>query len=336
MKEINFKHIQSAHCENGVAANILTHNGLNINEPLLFGIGSGLFFIYIPFLKINYAPAISYRPIPGIIFDRASKRLGVEIVRKKFKSVKKSFDILDQNIDQGIVTGLQVGVFQLPYFPDEYRFHFNAHNLIVYGKKNEEYLVSDPVMEHTTTLTRKELEKVRFAKGTFAPKGHLYYPTKIPTEVNFQKAIKEGIVKTANDMTAPVPIVGANGIRFLGKKIKSWPDKVGEKKARHYLAQIIRMQEEIGTGGGGFRYIYGAFLQQAAEILNHSQLNDFSNEMTLIGDQWRDFALSASKICKERAKDGESYQKLSDMVVEISKTEKEFFKSLKKEMKNIG
>ena len=63
--QIPFKHIQSAHCENGVTTNLLRHTGINkINEPLAFGIGSGLFFIYIPFLKINNGPAFSYRTMP--------------------------------------------------------------------------------------------------------------------------------------------------------------------------------------------------------------------------------------------------------------------------------
>ncbi len=58
----------------------------------------------------------------------------------------------------------------------------------------------------------------------------------------------------------------------------------------HYLGQLIRMQEEIGTGGGGFRFIYGAFLQEAAVILKNDELKGLSKEITAIGDLWRDFA----------------------------------------------
>jgi len=32
------------------------------------------------------------------------------------------------------------------------------------------------------------------------------------------------------------------------------------------------MQEEIGTGGAGFRYIYAAFLQEAADFLEDDHL----------------------------------------------------------------
>ena len=49
--------------------------------------------------------------------------------------------------------------------------------------------------------------------------------------------------------------------------MKRWPKKLGDKKASLYLGQVVRMLEEIGTGGAGFRFIYAAFLQESAKIL---------------------------------------------------------------------
>ena len=66
--------------------------------------------------------------------------------------------------------------------------------------------------------------------------------------------------------------------------MRKWPVKLGEKQAALNLGQVIRMLEEIGTGGAGFRFIYAAFLQESAEILNKPWLNDLSIEMTAIGD----------------------------------------------------
>lgn len=50
---IAFPHRQSAHCESGVTANLLTCGGIEISEAMAFGIGSGLFFGYVPFLKMG-------------------------------------------------------------------------------------------------------------------------------------------------------------------------------------------------------------------------------------------------------------------------------------------
>lgn len=331
--ETGFTHHQSAHCENGVASNLLKHNGLNISEPMVFGIGSGLFFVYLPFIKVNYAPAISYRPMPGQIFNKLAKRLGLKIKREKFSSTANAVKALDENLKNNIPSGLQVGVYNLTYFPDEYRFHFNAHNLVVYGKTATDYLISDPVMETVTTLTHDELNKVRFAKGAFAPRGQMYYPIRIPENVDFKGAIIKGIKNTCRDMLAPVPIIGVQGIRFVARKIRKWPIQYGTKKANHYLAQIVRMQEEIGTGGGGFRFIYAAFLQEAAVVLADETLRELSLEMTAIGDLWRDFAVNASRVYKNRSTQEDVYNTLSDELLSIADKEEVFFKKLRNTIK---
>lgn len=328
--EINFTHHQSAHCENGVVSNLMKHNGYQVSEPMVFGIGSGLLFCYIPFLMVNHAPAITYRIMPGLIFNRFAKRVGIKIKREKFKDPVKAKKQLDLNLKNNNPVGLQVGVYNLVYFPDEYRFHFNAHNLVVYGKEEDRYLISDPVMETVTTLTEKELEKVRFAKGAFAPKGHMYYPIGFPEKLELRKAILKGIKHTCRDMLAPVPIVGVKGIRTIAKLIRKWPKKKSIKVANHYLGQIVRMQEEIGTGGGGFRYIYAAFLQEASKVLENEKLLDLSNEMTRIGDDWRDFALDASRIYKNRSVQNDAYNKIADQLDAIADQEEQFFKKLKK------
>jgi len=328
--EINFTHHQTAHCENGVVSNLMKHNGFDISEPMVFGIGSGLLFCYIPFLKINHGPAITYRIMPGFIFKRFAKRVNIKIKREKFKNTQHAKTRLDENLEKNNPVGLQVGVYNLTYFPDDYRFHFNAHNLVVYGKKNELYLISDPVMETVTTLTEKELEKVRFAKGAFAPNGHIYFPTEFPKELNIEAAIIKGIKHTCKDMLAPIPIVGVKGIRLVAKLIRKWPKKKGNKIANHYLGQIVRMQEEIGTGGGGFRYIYAAFLQESSKLLNNPKLEELAKEMTIIGDLWRDFALEASRIYKNRSAKGNAYNNVASQLELIANKEEVFFKKLKK------
>ena len=328
--QLDFTHHQSAHCENGVASNLLKDKGINISEPMVFGIGSGLFFVYLPFIKVNHAPVVSYRPLPGMIFNKLAKRLGIKIKRTKFSSEASANKALEENLKNNIPTGLQVGVYNLTYFPDEYRFHFNAHNLVVYGKNDNQYLISDPVMENVTTLTEEELNKVRFAKGAFAPRGQMYYPIHIPVEINYEKAIITAIKDTCRNMLAPIPIVGVKGIKFVSRQIRKWPIKHGNKKANHYLAQLVRMQEEIGTGGGGFRFIYAAFLQEASVRLKNEELRKLSLEMTEIGDLWRDFAVQASRVYKNRSAQNDVYNRLADNLLDIANREEVFFKKLKK------
>ena len=298
---------------------------------MIFGIGSGLLFFYFPWLKVNQAPAISYRTMPGHIFSKVARRLGFHVRRERFSSPEKAQQVLDEKLERGFPVGLQVGVYHLTYFPDAYRFHFNAHNLVVYGKEGDTYLISDPVMEQPTKLSSQELEKVRFAKGVLSPKGHMYFPTHLPKHISLETAIRKGIKETCQKMLAPVPIVGVKAIRWVSKDILRWYDKRGVKITNHYLAQMIRMQEEIGTGGGGFRFIYGAFLEEAAEVLKNNTLKECSQEITAIGDLWRDFAVEVARLYKNRNQAHRAaYEDLSQRLLTIAQREEAFYKRLKK------
>lgn len=331
--KIAFEHRQAAHCESGVTSNLLRESsGGKITEPLAFGIGAGLFFVYIPFIKINNGPAIAFRTMPGWIFNRTCRSLGIPVVRKKFGSKEKAETFLLDRLKEGQPIGCQVGVYYLSYFPKEYRFHFNAHNLIVYGKEGDNYLISDPIMETPTTLTSYELERVRFAKGALAPKGQLYY-TQYQGEISddrIRKAIKSGIKRNAfNMLSIPGPFSGVKGIRFTAAKIRQWREKLGLDKAKLYLAQLVRMQEEIGTGGGGFRYIYAAFLQEAYAYLPQNELLEISQMFTQAGDIWRTAAVHAAGIYKGRLGNQEDFDTMSNYLLEIAQIEERAFKALK-------
>jgi len=331
--KIEFEHHQAAHCESGVTSNLLRiSSGSKITEPLAFGIGAGLFFVHVPFIKINNGPAIAYRTFPGQIFNRACKSLGISIVRKKFRSKEQAEVFLQDCISNGHPVGCQVGVYYLPYFPKEYRFHFNAHNLIVYGMEEGNYLISDPIMEHTTTLSRSELERIRFAKGPLAPKGHLYYAKgAVISNAQIKQAIKIGIKKNVNSMLfSPFSFTGVKGIESTGKKIKKWRDNLGLQKSGLYLAQMVRMQEEIGTGGGGFRFIYAAFLQEAHAYFPYGELLEISKSFTTIGDLWRTAAVQAAGIYKGRIGSQQDFNLMGDYLQEIAELEKIAFLVLRK------
>lgn len=330
--EKRFEHIQSAHCENGVTTALLRHRGVGfITEPLAFGIGSGLFYIQIPFLTVNNGPAISFRTMPGAIFSRTCKSLGIEVVRKQFSSENKAEAYIEKLVNDGVPVGCQVGVFHLPYFPAEYRFHFNAHNLIVFGKEDGQYKVSDPVMEITTSLSPAELTRVRFAKGPLSPKGQAYYPI-IQGEVDenvVRKAIIKGIKRNIRDMLKiPGGFAGIKGIKYTANRVRNWREKLGVRKAGLFLGQIVRMQEEIGTGGGGFRFLYAAFLEEAHAFLPDDELLRISEEFTRAGDLWRSNAVKMAGIYKGRTTGQTDFDEVADRMEEIMEVEKRAFQRL--------
>ena len=117
--------------------------------------------------------------------------------------------------------------------------------------------------------------------------------------------------------------------------------KKGEHSARMNLVHVIRMLEEVGTGGAGYRFVYSAFLQEAAEKTGFTVLNDYSLRLSEIGDQWRDFAYKASRVYKKRGKntnasDQLTYNELADLLQAIGEKEQQFFFDLDEEVKQLS
>jgi hypothetical protein len=326
---IEFPHRQSAHCESGVTSNLLYFHGVDCSEALAFGIGDGLFFGYLPFIRVNRLPLTTFRCSVGTIFNKVSKRLGVTVKRKKFHSPAKAMDELDKKLDQGIPVGCQTGAYWLPYFPPAFRFHFNMHNLVVIGREGSDYIISDPVFDDIVRCHRTDLIRARFAKGALAPRGAMYFFEHVPSSPDIPKAVAAGIASVSKIMLkTPVPFLGVRGIGFLADRLAGWPRKLGAENAALHLGQLIRMQEEIGTGGGGFRFIYAAFLQEAATVLKKKELAELSEQMTLTGDKWRKFATLGARVCKGRAKDKDVYDRLADMLRECARREAAVYRKL--------
>lgn len=327
--KIDFSHRQSAHCENGVTANLISHHGIPMSEAMAFGIGGGLFFGYIPFMRLNGLPLTTFRAVTGAIFRRVTKGLGIVTVSRKFRDQTASMRALDELIARGIPVGLQTGAWWLPYFPEAYRFHFNMHNLVVYGKEGDDYLISDPVFPEPVTCSGADLVKARFTRGTLAPRGRMYYLDRVPAEVDLKESARKGIRTVCHAMLkSPLPIIGVSGIHFLARRLVRWPEKLGEERALLYLGQLIRMQEEIGTGGAGFRFIYAAFLEEAASLFDDERFLEFSRRLTAIGDRWREFAVRAARNCKERAGEGDSYPEMAAILHDCADREEALYRDL--------
>ncbi len=334
--ELNLEHRPNAHCENGAISTLLRYHGLDLSEPMIFGLAYGIFFTHIPFLKMGGMPVTSFRTFPGVLFKRIMKMLGVETRTQFFLSKEKAMRELDYLLmEKREPVGCVVGMYYLPYMPLEYRFHFNGHNIAITGKdeRTGDYTVLDANAVEKVTISRKDLMRARFPKGGVYPlMGQMYHITRMPDELpDLNALIIKSIKKACWFMTSEpkwVKPVGVNGIEYLSVRIRTWEQTMGARRAKLNLAQVIRMLEEIGTGGAGFRFLYGAFLQEAAERTGLTVLNDFSRRITEIGDLWREFAYTSARIFKQRSDNEKNYNDLGDQLHQIALLERQFFLDL--------
>ena len=320
-----YQHRHAAHCESGVASNIFTHYGTPLSEAMAFGLASALSFAYLPFVKLTGFPLIAYRMPPRFILKGLARAFGVRFHFETFRDPQAGMARLDALLAEGRVVGLQTSVFWLPYFPQDMRFHFNAHNLLVYGKEGDDYLISDPVAEAPQRCASADLQRARFAKGALAPKGLLYYPQGTGQAEVTPAMVRKAIRKTTRIMLGPIPIIGVRGMRMLARKVARL--KVDDY-GLNYIGHIVRMQEEIGTGGAGFRFLYAAFLQEAAALPGLAFLGGYADRLMAIGDEWRAFALATARMVKGR--DPMDPALLADHLRALADREEALFRDLKK------
>lgn len=326
---IDFAHRHSAHCESGVISSLFRHAGLEMSEAMAFGLSGALTFAYIPLVKIGGMPLIAYRMPPKHIIMKLTSRLGISLHKETFSSAEAGTAALDKHLANGQPVGLQTSVFWLPYFPEEMRFHFNAHNLVAYGKSAEGYLISDPTIENEVICDAESLQKARFVKGMLQPKGLLYFPVNVPSSVVLHKSLLSAIrSNTRMILKTPLPIIGIRGIRTLAKKIRAMQrsEDAAQRYNKLFIGHIVRMQEEIGTGGAGFRFLYASFLQEAAVLLDDNRLTDAATKLTATGDEWRTFALHAATMCKGRRE--LDYAALADQLLVCAESEAAVFRDL--------
>jgi len=326
-----FVHYHAAHCESGVTSAFFRDKGVDISEPMVFGIGSGIFFGYLPFIKPAGMTVSTFRSQPGAIFRKVTKRLGGEFVIKTFRDPKKGMDELRQVLKTGQVVGLKTNLYWLSYTSERFRFNFNGHNLIVLREIENGFRISDPTLDQPVDCPAADLERARFARGPMESHGYMYYLISVIHNPDLRGACIKGMKDTCNLMLRiPLPIFGVRGMRFLAKKVIKSPDKLGFQEACRLLADVIRWLEDVGTGGGGFRYMYAAFLQEAAELFGSAELAGLSEEMTAIGHDWREFSVVSARIIKQRNQSEETFAKAGGLMLVCADREEAFFKKLQK------
>lgn len=332
--EIPFEHRMAAHCETGTVTSLLNHAGLKLTEPMVFGIAGGIFFGYLKTPDLAF-PMFILRSKPGNIRKKVSKRLGIKFREKKFNNPAEGETALDEAIRDGHPTAVQVDFFYMDYMPEWQRVHINAHYVIVCGVNGSQYVVSDSYYKQKSLIDKSRMLTARFAGGMMAPKGAMFYTENVPADIDLKKPIITGIKRASFNMTRlPIPFLGVKGIRKFAEKVNEWP--VIARDTDDLADRIMRINillEDQGTGGGGFRYMYATFLQQAAGIVNDDRLKTMSKEMMEIGDKWRNISYFAAKISKNRDLGADKFKELSNLIYAQADEEQKFFTELYKLVK---
>ncbi len=260
----DFHPFEGLHCETVATGTLLRAAGITLTEPMLFGIGEGLGFIFIN-LRTLPLPFVGGRTRPFAITSTLCANLGVECHSSETSSKPKAWAALEEPLRAGRPVGLQLDCFYLEYFSQP--VHFAGHFVAAYGFDDREVLLVDTAPQGSTQrASRGSVQKARFAKGPMAARARSWTLTAGKKEPDLPHAVRQAIRGNAAAYLSP-PFKGASylGIRKLAASLPRWLTLA--KQPRQDLALAALLMERAGTGGALFRNFYRDFLHEALDVL---------------------------------------------------------------------
>lgn len=255
-----------AHCETTALEVLLRHAGLALSEPMLFGLGQGLSFIYWD-SKQQELPFLGGRVKPFVLTQNLTKRLGLTLHVQETTSARKAWDQVRASIDHGTPVGLQLDSHDLEYFGS--KVHFAGHVVAIYGYDDTTaYLIDTAQQGGTVTTSLKSLATARAARGPMSAR-HRSFTVEAPGSAAATLrtgAIVPAITACAEDfLHPPIANLGHRGIRTASRRLPSWFDRV--ENPGPDLPLIATLMERAGTGGALFRNLYRDFLTECLDLL---------------------------------------------------------------------
>lgn len=323
MKIENFKPFDGQHCETTATGTLLRQMGIELSEPMLFGLGEGLGFIYWNMKSMDF-PFIGGRIKTDILTQNIAKNLNLDLFVKETTSTKKAWNSVKELVDSGQAVGLKLDCYHLEYFSNP--FHFAGHYAAIYGYDNENAFLVDTKQQGGQVKTSlKSLALARAEKGPMSSK-NLYYTLKYSDKkFDLEKAIPAAIRNNATDyLNPPIKNIGYKGILTTSSEIIKW-FKTSNDIENEFKASA-RIMEKGGTGGGLFRNLYRNFLKESYNLLKLDKLKIGYEEFTEIGLHWTSVSQLFEKV--SQTKNIKYIYQASDILKTISEKEKRTMKTL--------
>lgn len=317
MKVENFKPFDGQHCETTATGTLLRQLDIELSEPMLFGLGEGLGFIFWNMKSMSF-PFIGGRIKPDILTQNIARNLHLELIVKETSSVQKAWKNVKDLIDKGQVVGLKLDCFHLEYFSKP--FHFAGHYAAIYGYDDETAFLADTKQQGGQVKTSlKSLALARAEKGPMASK-NLFYTLKLSAKkFDLKKALPTAIKNNATDyLNPPITNIGYKGILKTSSEIVKWFKT--SKDIENDFKTTAGLMEKAGTGGALFRNLYRDFLNESYELLHIDKLKTAHEAFTEIALLWT----SVSQLFEKagQTKDIKYIHQASDILKTVSVKEK--------------
>jgi hypothetical protein len=285
----NYCNEPGEHCGSTAMRNLIRHYcGLELAEATVFGLGSGIDFVLIE--AARYEPGVFLFGRSATMETDVADALGLNYTEQAEPDDGRAWEVVRDEVAAGRPTMLSGDALYLDY--RDFRVHFPAHRFVLLGFDDEarNAMVADRIVPETQVCSYQALAASRNPKdfistvnlwGKFHD-GTVARSLPAATRIAIRKAARRML---GNDALAPTPDAGAgaddntestagqpftgvsiaNGIDGLARLAARLPAFLDQPNARELARYAGACIESFGTGGGNFRLMYAAFLQEARE-----------------------------------------------------------------------
>lgn len=321
----NFSPFSGEHCETTATGTLLKSLGIEMSEAMLFGIGEGLGYIYWDMKNMNF-PFIGGRIKPDLLTRNIVNNLNLHLEVKETSSLKKAWENVKENIDQGNLVGLKLDSYHLDYFTN--KVHFAGHYVAMYGYDDSyAYLVDTNQQGGMVKTSLENLALARNEKGQMSSKNLSYIIKKIEDTPNLRDVITKAIKENAIDyMNPPIKNLGYKGIKKTSVEINKWFERSGN--IEDDLVLTATLMERGGTGGALFRNMYRDFLKECLTLFDHATLQNAYHLFSEIAPMWEE----VSKLIKKAGETQELrfLNQASEILLDLASKEYEAMDQLTK------
>lgn len=313
----DFKHFKGQHCETTATGSLLKQIGIELTEPMLFGLGEGLGFIFWNMKMMDF-PFIGGRIKPDVLTENLCRNLNLNLNITETSSRSKAWESASGFVKKGKAVGLKLDCYHLEYFTT--KFHFAGHYVTFYGYDDEyAYLVDTDQQGGKVKTSLKSLALARSERGPMSSRNKTYTITKNEQLTDLKKAVKQAIKNNATEfLNPPIKNVSYQGILKTSLEIKKWFRN--SKNVKGDFQTTAMLMESAGTGGSLFRNLYRDFLKESAELLNSDEIEEAHQDYSKIAEQWKNVS-DLFYLAGETKNEGYINQ-ASELLIDLSENER--------------
>jgi hypothetical protein len=275
------------HCETTALGVLLRHQGLDLSEPMLFGLGSGLSFIYWDSKNMGF-PFLGGRVKPFELTRNLATKLELELLVEETTSPRRAWENVTAPVDAGHPVGLQLDSYYLDHFRS--KVHFGGHVVAMYSYDDHNaYLVDTEQQGGAVSTSLTSLAQARAARGPMTARHRSFTLTTPKNLPSPRGRIIPAITACADAfLTPPIANLGHRGIEKASKLVRTWLQRTDNPQRD--LPHAALLMEQAGTGGALFRNLYRDFLAECTELLDSSHLRTGHTLYTEAATLWTEAA----------------------------------------------